>query len=203
MANSIVNTLIDTVKDAVSNGDTSMIQEFSGGNIDSVDEFMRKTEHTGPANYGRGFLAGVLGGLAGVAVKMIVDHYVAPDKVQFEDKLSDDLVDRAEALTGIDLDEAGENAAAAIIEVGIGALMGGVYGLIVEAMPEAKTEVANEDGGGVFATVQQLAVPALGIMPAAAKDVAKDKFQNLAGHVAFGATVEIVRRTSRYYMEEG
>ena len=202
MANSIVDTIIDTVKDAVSNGDTSMIQEFSGGKIDSVEEFMRKTEHTGEKNYGRGFLAGVLGGLAGVAVKMIVDRYAAPDTVQFEDKIADDLVDRAEELTGIDLDEEGEEAAAAIIEVGIGALMGGVYGLIVEAMPEAKTEATTEEGGGVFATVQQLAVPALGIMPAAAKDVAADKFQNLAGHVAFGATVEIVRRTSRYYMEQ-
>ena len=202
MANSIVDTIIDTVKDAVSNGDTSMIQEFSGGKIDSVEEFMRKTEHTGEKNYGRGFLAGVLGGLAGVAVKMIVDRYAAPDTVQFEDKIADDLVDRAEELTGIDLNEEGEEAAAAIIEVGIGALMGGVYGLIVEAMPEAKTEATTEEGGGVFATVQQLAVPALGIMPAAAKDVAADKFQNLAGHVAFGATVEIVRRTSRYYMEQ-
>lgn len=202
MANSIVDTLIDTVKDAVSSGDTSMIQQFSGGSIDSVEEFMRKTEHTGPKNYGRGFLAGVLGGLAGVAVKMVVDHYAAPDTVQVEDKFADDLVDKAEELTGIDLDEDGEDAAAAIIEVGIGALMGGVYGLIVEAMPEAKAEASTGQGGGVFATVQQLAVPAMGIMPAAAKDVAKDKFQNLAGHVAFGATVEIVRRTSRYYMEQ-
>lgn len=202
MANSIVETLIDTVKDAVSNGDTSMIQEFSGGHIDTVDEFMRKTEHTGPKNYGKGFLAGVLGGLAGVAVKMIVDHYVAPDTVQLEDKLSDDIVDAAERATGIDLDQDGEDVAAAIVEVGIGALMGGVYGLIVEAMPEAKTEATTGRGGGVFATAQQIAVPAMGIMPAAMKDVATDKFQNLAGHVAFGATTEIVRRASRYYMEQ-
>jgi uncharacterized membrane protein YagU involved in acid resistance len=202
MANSIVDTLIDTVKDAVSNADTSMIQQFAGGDIDSVDEFMRKTEHTGQKNYGRGFLAGVLGGLVGVAVKMAVDRYAAPDQVQLEDKVSDSIVDKAEELTGIDLDQEGEDAAAAIIEVGIGALMGGVYGLIVEAMPEAKADTTANDGGGVFATVQQLAVPAMGIMPAAAKGVAQDKFQNLAGHVAFGATVEIVRRTSRYYMEQ-
>lgn len=201
MANSIVDTLIDTVKDAVSNGDTNMIQQFAGGEIDSVEEFMRKTEHTGKKNYGRGFLAGVLGGLAGVAVKMIVDRYVAPSTVQVEDNIADNIVDKAEELTGIDLDQEGDAAAAAIIEVGIGALMGGVYGLIVEAMPEAKAD-ATADDGGVFATVQQLAVPAMGIIPAAAKDVAMDKFQHLAGHVAYGATVEIVRRTSRYYMEQ-
>ncbi len=202
MANSIVDTLIDTVKGAVSNGDTSMIQEFSGGQIDTVDEFMRKTEHTGPKNYGRGFLAGVLGGLAGVAVKMVVDHYAAPNTVQLEDKVADDIVDAAEEATGIKLNEEEQDVAAAIVEVGIGALMGGVYGLIVEAMPEAKTDSSTGKDGGIFATAQQIAVPAMGIMPAAVQEVAKDKFQNLAGHVAFGATTEIVRRASRYYMEQ-
>lgn len=201
MANSIVDTLIDTVKDAVNNGDTSMIQQFSGGQIDTVDEFMRKTEYTGQKNYGRGFLAGVLGGIAGVAVKMIVDRYVAPNTVQLEDKVSDNIVDAAEKATGIDLDEQGEDVAAAIVEVGIGALMGGVYGLVVEAMPAAKAE-AMAGGGDLFATAQKFAVPAMGIMPAAVQDVAKDKFQNLAGHVAFGTTTEIVRRASRYYMEQ-
>lgn len=202
MANSIVDTLIDTVKDAVRDGDTSMIQQFSGGSIDSVDEFMRKTEHAGPKNYGRGFLAGVLGGLAGVAVKMIVDRYVAPDTNQVEDKVADDLVDKAEGSTDLDFEHKGEDAAAAIIEVGIGALMGGVYGIIVEAMPEAKAEAATGEGGSVFATVQQFAIPAMGIVPTAAKEITTEKFQNLAGHVAFGATVEIVRRSSRYYMEQ-
>jgi uncharacterized membrane protein YagU involved in acid resistance len=202
MANSIVDTLIDTVKDAISSGDTSMIQQFSGSSIDSVEEFMCKTEHTGQKNYGRGFMAGVLGGLAGVAVKMVIDRYVVPDTAQAEGKAADDLVDKAEGLTGVDLDKEREDAAATIMEVGIGALIGGVYGLIVEAMPEAKTEASIDEGSGVFATVQQLAVPVIGIMPAAAKDIANDKFQNLAGHAAYGATVEIVRRTSRYYMEQ-
>jgi|GEM_PF-1756017 len=201
MANSIVETLIGTVKDAIDNGDAGMIQKYSGGEIDSVDEFMRKTEHTGQKNYGRGFLAGVLGGLAGVAVKMIIDRYTSPDTDHFEDELSDDIVDAAERATGIDLDEASQDVAADIVEVGLGMLIGGVYGLIVEAMPEAKVEATSGDGGGVFATAQQLAVPAMGLMPAAMQDVAKDKVQNLAGHVAFGATTEIVRRTSRYYME--
>jgi uncharacterized membrane protein YagU involved in acid resistance len=164
---------------------------------------MRKTEHTGPKNYGRGFLAGVIGGMAGVAVKMIVDRYVGPNTAQVENKATDDILGTAEKATGINLGQGGEEIAEAIVEMGIGMLIGGVYGLIVEAMPEAKVETSKPaDVGGVFATVQQLAMPALGIVPAAAKDVAMDKVQNLAGHIAFGATTEVVRRASRYYMEQ-
>lgn len=198
MANSTLQSIFDTIKSAASNVDASQIQQLTGHRVDSVEEFMRKTEHTGPKNYGRGFLAGVLGGLAGVAIKMLVDRAVAPDTVQFEDKLADNIVDSAEKMTGVDLSDESEAVAATIVEVGIGALIGGVYGLIVEAMPEAKTE----QGAPVWTAAQQLAAPALGLAPAAVKDVAADKIQNLAGHVAFGATVEIVRRASRYYMEQ-
>lgn len=198
MAKSIFESLVEAVTDQDGNIDSAQIQRYTGQRIESVDEFMARTEHTGPKNYGRGFLAGVLGGIVGVGIKMLVDRAVAPDTEQLEDKLADDLRDRAERFTGIDLHGADEEAAEAIIEVGIGALIGGVYGLIVEAMPEAKTE----QGAGLWTTAQQLALPAMGIIPAGIEDVANDKVQNLAGHVAFGTTVEIVRRASRYYMEE-
>ncbi|WP_020567780.1 hypothetical protein [Neolewinella persica] len=198
MASSTFQMIMDTVKDAAANVNPSQIEQFTGHRIDTVDEFMRKTEHTGPKNYGRGFLAGVLGGLVGVGVKMLVDRAMAPDTVQFEDKLADDIVDSAEEMTGINLDAEDEAAAAAIIEVGIGALIGGVYGLIVEAMPEANTD----KGAPLWTAAQQFAVPALGFAPTAVKDVAADKIENLAGHVAFGTTVEVVRRATRYYMEQ-
>jgi uncharacterized membrane protein YagU involved in acid resistance len=198
MASSTLQTIMDTVKDAATNVTPGQIAQFTGHRIDTVDEFMRKTEHTGPKNYGRGFLAGVLGGLVGVGVKILVDRALASDTVQQEDKLADNIVDSAKKMTGINLNSEDEAAAAAIVEVGIGALIGGVYGLVVEAMPEAKTD----QGAQLWTTAQQFAAPALGFAPAAIKDVAVDKIENLAGHVAFGATVEVVRRASRYYMEQ-
>ncbi len=202
MASSTFQTILASVKDAAANVNSSQIEQFTGFRVDSVDEFMRKTEHTGPKNYGRGFLAGVLGGIVGVGVKMIVDRSMAPDTVQFEDKLAEDVVDAAEEAAGVDLSDRQEDVAEAIVEVGIGAVIGGVYGLMVEALPEAKATASGDQGGGAFAVVQQLAVPALGLVPATAKDVAKDTMENLAGHIAFVATAEIVRRASRYYMEQ-
>ncbi|MEM9928644.1 MAG: hypothetical protein AAF840_02380 [Bacteroidota bacterium] len=202
MAASTLQTILSTVKDAALNVDAGQVEQLTGFRTDSVDEFLRKTEHTGPKNYGRGFLAGVLGGIVGVGVKMMVDRAVAPETEQFEDKIAGDVVDAAERVTGIELTEAQEGAAEAIVEVGIGALIGGMYGLMVEALPEAKAAASGDQGGGAFAVAQQLAIPALGVVPATAKDVAKDKIENLAGHIAFVATAEIVRRASRYYMEQ-
>lgn len=202
MASSTLQTILATVKDAAANVDAAQVEQFTGFRSDSVEEFMRKTEHTGPKNYGRGFLAGVLGGLVGVGVKMLVDRAMAPDAEQFEDKLAEGVVDAAERATGVELSESQEDAAEAIVEVGIGAFIGGVYGVMVEALPEAKAKASGDQGGGAFAVAQQLAIPALGIVPATAKDVAKDKMENLAGHIAFVATTEIVRRASRYYMEQ-
>ncbi len=52
---------MDTVKDAATNVTPGQIAQFTGHRIDTVDEYMRHTEHTGPKNYGRGFLAMMTG----------------------------------------------------------------------------------------------------------------------------------------------
>lgn len=198
MANSTLQMIIDTVKDAAANVDSNQIQQFTGGKIDTVDQFMAKTERTGPKNYGRGFLAGVVGGIVAVGVKMLVDGKIAPKTRQIEDDYAEAAVNAAEAFTHIDLSEEEEDIAETFVEFGMGALIGGVYGLAVEAVPEVKNLGTDQ----LMGTTRQLALPLLGIAPAAVKDAADDKFQKIAGHVAFGVTLEIARRATRYYMEE-
>lgn len=198
MATSTLQMIIDTVKDAAGNIDSQQIQQFSGGKIDSVDQFMAKTDRTAPKNFGKGFLAGVVGGLVAVGVKMLVDGKIAPKRRQIEDDYAEAAVNAAEAFTHIDLTEEEEDIAETFVEFGMGALIGGVYGLAVEAVPEVK----NMGQDKFLATTQQLALPVLGIAPAAVKDAADDKLEKIAGHVAFGVTLEITRRAIRYYMEE-
>lgn len=198
MASSTLQMIVDTVKDAASNFDAQQLQEFSGQGVDSVDQFMQKTERRGPRNFGRGLLAGVIGGLVGVGVKMIVDRQLAPDRRQVEDDYATAAVDAAESYTNVHLTEEQQELAEIMAEFGVGAIIGGAYGMVVEAVPEA----SNMGTDKLMATTQQLALPVLGLAPVAAKEVAEDKLSSLAGHVAFGATVEIVRRAVRYYMEE-
>jgi len=198
MANSTLQMIIDTVKDAAVNVDSHQIQQFTGGKIDSVDQFMAKTNRTGPKNFGKGFLAGVVGGLVAVGVKMLVDGKIAPRTRQIEDDYAEAAVNAAEAFTHIDLTEEQEDIAETFVEFGMGAFIGGIYGIAVEAVPEVK----NMGQDKFAATAQQLALPVLGIAPATVKDAADDKLQKIAGHVAFGATLEITRRAVRYYMDD-
>lgn len=201
MATSFLDTIMDTVKSAATNVDSNHIQQFTGMKVDTVEQFMQKTGQIKGTNYGRGFVAGVIGGIVAVGVKMIVDHYVAPGVEQMEDTLADDMVNAAEGYAGVDLTDGQEVVAEAIIEVGMGALLGGVYGLMIEALPNGehdKTETTS-----LLATTKRLAGPALGLVPKAVKGVSSEHVESLAGNAAFGATLEIVRRTARYYMEEG
>lgn len=200
MAAAFVDTLFDTVKSAASGVKPHHLEKLTGQKIDSVEQFMQKTGRIRSTNYGRGFVAGVIGGIVAVGVKMIVDHYVAPGVEQAEDKLADDMVNAAEGYAGVELTADEEVAAEAIIEVGMGALIGGVYGLVIEALPNQEHE--NTETHSLLNTTKRLAGPALGLVPKAVKGVSNKHVESLAGNAAFGATLEIVRRTARYYMEE-
>ena len=199
MAKDTLSLLFGTIKDAITNVDGQQIEQFTGHKIDTVDNFMARTELKGKTHWGRAFLAGVVGGVVAAGVKMIVDSQVAPDTEQFEDAYAEAAVDAAEASLGITLTEQQDDLAEAVVELGMGALIGGVYGLITEAIPDTQ----KVDTERMMTTAKQLAVPAMGLIPAAAKDVAQDKMGNMAGHVAFMGTLEAVRRTTRYYLEEG
>jgi len=200
MSASTFSTIASTIKDAAANVDADQIQRFTGQHVDTVDQFMARTAHTGPKNYGRGFLAGIIGGIVGVGVKMLVDRYVAPDVEQVEDRLAEDMVNAAESYAGLELTETQENAAEAILEVGIGALIGGVYGLAVEALPEARHD--KNQANSLLETTQKLVGPAVGVAPKVAQSLGGKHIETLAGNAAYGATLEIVRRTARYYMED-
>ncbi len=199
MADSFFGTIVSFVSDATNNFDAKEIQRFTGQEVDSVDQFMSRTQ-TFNKNYGKGLLAGLIGGLVATGIKMIVDREVAPDTVHTEDKIADSAVAGIEEATGRDIwNDEQEEVVATIIEFGMGALIGGAYGLLVEAIPDAQ-KISNER---LMTTTQQLALPALGLIPAAGADLAHHKAQNLAGHAAFVGTCEVVRRAVRLGLEEG
>ncbi|OAV43298.1 hypothetical protein [Lewinella sp. 4G2] len=198
MAASLLDTIFSTAKDFTNDFDTQRIQEVTGQKIDSVDEFMAKTETFGTKDYGKGFLAGFIGGLVAVGIKMIVDNQVAPGTKQAEDKIADAAVDGIEDMAGDIFTDEQEEVVATLIEFGMGGLIGGAYGLLIEAIPDAQ-KISRDQ---LMTTTKQLAMPALGLIPAAGADLAQDKAQNLAGHAAFVGTVEVVRRAVRLGLEE-
>ena len=196
MAQSFTEMLVGTLRDATNDFDTQRIEEYTGTKVHSVDEFMSKSNTFQEKNYWKGFVSGLIGGLVATGIKMIVDRQVAPNTLQVEDKAAASARASFERATGTDVDD---NLVETAIEFGMGALIGGAYGLVVEALPEAH-KIDNEK---LMSATKRLAVPALGLIPAAGADVVNHKAENMAGHAAFVGTVEVVRRAVRLGMEEG
>ena len=194
----LLDTVFSTIRNYTDDFDAKKIKEVTGHEVDSVDQFMAKTDRFGTKDYGKGFLAGLIGGLVAVGVKMLVDREVAPGTEQAENKIADAAVDSIEDAAGDIFTDDQEEVVATLIEFGMGALIGGAYGLLIEAIPDAQ-RISNEQ---LMTTTKQLAVPALGLIPAVGADVANHKAQNLAGHAAFVGTVEVVRRAVRLGLEE-
>ncbi|NJC27980.1 DUF1440 domain-containing protein [Neolewinella antarctica] len=199
MASSLLDTIFGTIKTVTNDFDDKKIEEYTGQKVDSVDQFMARTSKFGTKDYAKGFLAGVIGGLVGVAIKMLVDGEVAPDTVHSEDDISAAAVEGIENVAGDIFTDDQEEVVATIIEFGMGALIGGAYGLLIEAIPDAQKISSDQ----LMTTTKQLALPMLGLVPAIGSDVANDKAQNLAGHAAFVGTVEVVRRAVRLGLDEG
>lgn len=199
MANQLLDTFFGTVKDAFVNTDLKKIEEYTGQKVDTVDQFMARTEHRGRKNYRNALVAGIVGGIVAAGVKMIVDSQtLGAGEESIEDEYAEAVVDAAEDAAGVELTEQQDDIAEALVEFGMGAVIGGVYGLVTEALPDA----TQFDSEKMMTTAKQLAVPALGLAPAAVADVATDKSSQLAGHTAFVGTLEAVRRLTRYYLEQ-
>lgn len=198
MAESLLSTITSLAREYTNDFDLDRIQELTGQDIDTVDQFKAKTNKFRKKNYTKGLIAGLAGGLVAVGVKMLVDRQMAPDTEQIEDRIADRAVDSMEEMSGQDFTEAQEDFAAAMVEFGMGALIGGAYGLIVEAIPDTSGMSRDE----LMETTKQVALPALGLVPVVGADVANSKVQNLAGHAAFIGTVEAVRRAVRLGLED-
>lgn len=199
MAASTLLSIFDTVKDLASRVDGEQVQRLTGQRVDSVDQFMARTGQTPPRNFGRGFLAGVIGGIVGAGVKLAVERYTAPQETPIEEDFANDLVNRAEGYAGLELSAQQEAQAELALEVGLGALLGGLYGLAVEALPTIRHDKTRS--ASLLETTQKLAGPAVGLAPKILDGVPTDNLEKLAGNAAYGATLEIVRRAARHYME--
>ena len=88
--------------------------------------------------------------------------------------------------------------AGSLVHYGFGTLVGALYGAAVEYLPVAKSAWGVPYSAAVFVGADEVAVPALGLCKSPMEyPVSKHAFA-LASHVAYGATLETVRRAVRH-----
>jgi len=96
--------------------------------------------------------------------------------------------------TGKTLDKEKKKTAGQVVHYTFGTLMGIVYGVSAELVPDVTTAAGTAYGTLLFLGADEVAVPALRLSPKRAADTpATDHLQHWAAHVVYGGSLELVR----------
>ncbi len=157
----------------------------------------------------------ITGATAGIAATLIMDQFlkltsagqkavekqiklahgesqweIAHEQVQQED--STEILDRKIAkATGKTLDKEKKKTAGRVVHYAFGTLMGILYGVSAELIPEATTGAGTAFGTLLYLGADEVAVPAFQLSPAPSP--ATDRLQHWAAHVVYGGSLELVR----------
>jgi uncharacterized membrane protein YagU involved in acid resistance len=158
--------------------------------------------HTSEPDYLKGFVAGMIGGLVGTGIKMVIDRALPTAQPAEEHSARVQVVEGAEDIANADLNKQQTETAQQALNIGFGAIVGGVYGVIVEAIPSVQAPAGVPFGAALWTVAHKVALPALGLAPNPLDDDLEIQAGQLGSHMAYGATVEIVRRGIRHVMDE-
>jgi Protein of unknown function (DUF1440) len=122
---------------------------------------------------------------------------IAHERVQHEQQAtqqedSTEIVARKIAkATGKTLDREQKKTAGHVVHYTFGTLMGIVYGVSAELVPEATTGAGTAFGTLLYLGADEVAVPAFQL--SSADTPAADRLQHWAAHVVYGGSLELVR----------
>lgn len=124
----------------------------------------------------------------------IAHEQVQKEQAEAEQEDSTEIVARriAEA-TGTHLPREDKKKAGRAVHYAFGTLMGVVYAVSAEAVPEVTTGAGTAFGTLLFLSADEVAVPAFQLSPSPADTHPFDHLQHWASHVVYGGALEIVR----------
>lgn len=124
----------------------------------------------------------------------IAHEQVQKEQQESEQEDSTEIVARkiAEA-TGTSLLKEDKKKAGQAVHYTFGTLMGVVYAITAELVPEITTGAGTGFGTVLFLAADEVAVPAFQLSPSPMEKPAGDQLQHWASHVVYGGTLELVR----------
>ena len=99
--------------------------------------------------------------------------------------------------TGTQLDRDRKKSAGQIVHYTFGTLMGVIYAVSAELLPEVTTGAGTAFGTLLFLGADEVAVPAFHLAAPPTDTAATDHLQHWAAHVVYGASLELVRSLLR------
>lgn len=149
----------------------------------------RKTQ---PALW-RGALAGLIGGIAGSAAKLLVEKIIPP---RAQDQKAPPVV-LAEKVSGHALAKPEREAAKLGMHWTFGPLAGAAYGAAVEFEPELTARHGAAFGMGLNGFTHKNLLPLLGLEAPVKEQPKLERLSEVASHIVYGVVTETVRKFIR------
>jgi len=141
----------------------------------------------------KGFLAGLIGGVAGAGAKMIAEQLFPP---RIEGQTPPPVV-FAEQVAGRQLPEDQRRLAMQGIHFLFGAVAGGVYGAAVEIEPSLGAWRGAAFGITLNRLTHETVLPKLGLAAPAGRQPTQERISEWVTHAAYGVATDTVRRAVR------
>ena len=141
----------------------------------------------------KGFLAGVVGGLAGAGIKMLAEKFFPP-RIQGQ---TPPPVILAEQVAGHELPETQQKVALHSIHWVFGALAGGVYGALVEVEPSFAAWHGAAFGITLNRITHEALLPKMGLAAPTGQQPTQERLSEWVTHAAYGVGTDTVRRYVR------
>jgi uncharacterized membrane protein YagU involved in acid resistance len=101
---------------------------------------------------------------------------------------------------GKDLPSEQKKKAGQAVHYAFGTLMGAIYGVSAELIPEVTTGGGTAYGTLLFLAADEVAVPAFQLSPPPTETAPTDHLQHWAAHVVYGGSLELIRSLMRRFM---
>lgn len=166
----------------------------------SVSNFLQKDSYI--SNTGRGLIAGFVGGLAGTAVKSLIEQFLPVRKIEQRSaqiKIVDDLSTK---ITGSPVSSENEALAEQLVNIPMGGSLGAAYGYGKKERFGLKPMDGVIFGATTWASTHETSLPILGLEPKPTDVPVRMQLNELFAHVAFGITTEVVRHYIDKQMRE-
>ncbi|TDN95498.1 putative membrane protein [Salegentibacter sp. 24] len=158
-----------------------------------VQTLLKKDSFSSAA--GRGLVAGIIGGLAGTAVKSLVEHFLPVRQIEQRSaqiKIVDDLSTK---IIGSPISIQNEELAEQLVNFPIGASVGAAYGYGKRDDDLLKLKDGIILGSSTWITTHETSFPLMGLEPKPTEIPIRMQMNELLAHVLFGITTEVVRST--------
>ncbi len=144
----------------------------------------------------KAILAGLAGGLAGSAAKVIAEKLIPP-RTLGQTPPPQRMVERAAVAADVNLPPNAKKAAAEGVHWSFGTLTGGVYGIAAEYQPRATAWRGAAFGLTLNRLMHEGLLPRTGLVEPVAEQPAQERVSEWVTHVVYGVVTESVRRAVR------